>query len=225
MDQEWLEERLAEGRSIESNAREVGKNASTVGYWVRKHGLVSSLAGRHAARGPIDAAVLARLVGEGLTLQQMAERLGVGATTIRHWLSKHGLRTSRSLEVASTGEEVELRVCAVHGHAAFVRTGSRGHYRCRRCRTEHVTRRRRRVKAVLVAEAGGRCALCGYDRFPGALQFHHIDPAAKAFGLATHGVARSLEKARTEARKCVLLCANCHAEVEGGLATIPRDAA
>jgi hypothetical protein len=33
-------------------------------------------------------------------------------------------------------------------------------------------------------------------------------------------VARSLERCREEARKCVLLCANCHAEVEGGIATV-----
>jgi hypothetical protein len=83
-----------------------------------------------------------------------------------------------------------------------------------------VTARRRRVKRALVEEAGGRCVLCGYDRFPGALQFHHVDPATKSFALSVQGVARSLEKARAEAAKCVLICANCHAEVEGGLATI-----
>ena len=75
-----------------------------------------------------------------------------------------------------------------------------------------------------MAEAGGRCVICGYDRFAGALQFHHVDPAGKAFALSTQGVARSLEKARAEAGKCVLLCANCHAEVEAGLASIPPTA-
>ncbi len=30
-------------------------------------------------------------------------------------------------------------------------------------------------------------------------------------------MTRSLSAARREARKCILLCANCHAEVEGGL--------
>ena len=80
--------------------------------------------------------------------------------------------------------------------------------------------RRRRIKRQLIEEAGGGCILCGYDRFPGALQFHHLDPAQKSFALSVQGVARSLEKARAEAAKCVLMCANCHAEVEGGLATI-----
>jgi hypothetical protein len=34
-------------------------------------------------------------------------------------------------------------------------------------------------------------------------------------------VTRSLARARDEARKCVLLCANCHAEVEGGFTQLP----
>jgi hypothetical protein len=39
------------------------------------------------------------------------------------------------------------------------------------------------VKEILVAEAGGSCLICGYDRYAGALQFHHLDPATKSFGL------------------------------------------
>jgi RNA polymerase-binding transcription factor DksA len=33
-------------------------------------------------------------------------------------------------------------------------------------------------------------------------------------------MARSIERARLEARKCVLLCSNCHAEVECGFRSI-----
>ena len=78
-----------------------------------------------------------------------------------------------------------------------------------------------RVKEVLVEEAGGACHLCGYDRNVGALHFHHVDPDAKAFGPAQHGEARSIARSRAEAAKCVLLCANCHAEVEAGIAQLP----
>ena len=72
----------------------------------------------------------------------------------------------------------------------------RGYYRCKRCRMERVVRRSRRVKAILVEEAGGRCALCGYDRCVGALQFHHVDPHSKSFHLSMQGVTRSLARAR-----------------------------
>ena len=88
-----------------------------------------------------------------------------------------------------------------------------------------MTARRRAVKMALVADAGGSCALCGYSRSLAALQFHHVDPATKQFHIAHRGVARSMAAARAEAAKCVLLCANCHAEVEGGVATLPASVA
>jgi hypothetical protein len=83
-----------------------------------------------------------------------------------------------------------------------------------------VTRRRRKVKQILVDEAGGGCRLCGYDRCVAALHFHHLDRATKSFHLSQQGVTRSLAAARAEARKCVLLCSNCHAEVEAGVTAL-----
>lgn len=79
------------------------------------------------------------------------------------------------------------------------------------------------MKALLVAEAGGACAICGYDRYVGALHFHHVDPSIKQFELSADGFARSLERARAEASKCILLCSNCHAEVEGGTVTLSHE--
>jgi len=53
---------------------------------------------------------------------------------------------------------------------------------------------------------------------PGA-EFHHVDPKAKQFQITSH--TRSLARLRVEASKCVLLCSNCHAEVEAGIAVVP----
>ena len=74
---------------------------------------------------------------------------------------------------------------------------------------------------LLIGEAGGACILCGYDRCVGALHFHHLDPDTKEFGISRRGFTRSIQKMREEAAKCVLLCSNCHAEVEAGAATLP----
>lgn len=38
-------------------------------------------------------------------------------------------------------------------------------------------------------------------------------------------MTRSIERAREEAAKCVLLCANCHAEVEAGVRSLPLQGA
>jgi transposase len=221
VEKEWLAERLASGRSIEAIAREVGRHPSTVAYWANKHGLTSAHAARHTARGAVDPSVLSALVDQGLTTREIAARVDRSQSTVRHWLREHGLRTRRAREPRVEDVREAQRLCATHGVTTFVSYGPTDHLRCLLCRRERVKDRRRRVKAILVAEAGGACQLCGYDRSPAALHFHHVDPEQKSFGLALRGVARSLERCRAEARKCVLLCANCHAEVEAGVARLP----
>ena len=69
-------------------------------------------------------------------------------------------------------------------------------------------------------EAGGRCAICGYRRCIINLTFHHVDPAKKSFALSMD-TTKALATYRAEMRKCVLLCHNCHGEVETGLIPSP----
>jgi cytochrome c553 len=76
------------------------------------------------------------------------------------------------------------------------------------------------VRRILIGESGGRCALCGYDRCVINMHFHHVDPATKELAM-TAQIGRSLDAFREEAKKCVLLCANCHGEVEAGLVESP----
>ena len=96
-------------------------------------------------RSEIDSAVK-----EGMSISQLAERFGCSRATVRYWLRKHELSTLR----AGRRSAGVPRVCAVHGEGMFVREGS-GYLRCGRCRSEAVARRRRKVKEILVAEAGG----------------------------------------------------------------------
>jgi transposase len=225
MEKAWLAAQLAAGRSYESIARETGRHPSTVAYWARKHGLTSDHAGRHSARGPIDRELLTEIVACGLSIRDMAEIMGRSPTTVRHWLRRHNLtsESTRRREVtsaaAAAGEaELQLR-CKRHGVTRHpLRSDG---YRCARCEADGVKAWRRKLRRILIEEAGGACALCGYARVPAALQFHHIDPSTKEFALSREGVTRSLARAREEARKCVLLCANCHAEVEAGFAQLP----
>ncbi|MEA2167081.1 MAG: hypothetical protein QOF76_381 [Solirubrobacteraceae bacterium] len=220
MEREFLAERLDAGESIEAIAREVGKHPSTVAYWVNKHGLLSAHAGRHAARGGIPRDVLSELVMEGLSVRGIATRLSLSTATVRHWLAKHDLETRRTSMLRATregrarGDDAAMRVCQRHGATAFVLRGD-GYYRCMECSSEAVIRRRAHVRACVIAEAGGRCVVCGYDRDPAALHFHHLDRSTKLFNVS-NGATRSLERMRAEAAKCVLLCATCHAEVESG---------
>jgi hypothetical protein len=201
------------------------RDGSTVAYWARKHGLRSLGAERFAGRGPPDRGRLERLAANGATLSEMAVALDRSIATVRYWLRRWEIpredRRRTAVDPATAPAVVEMR-CGRHGLTPF-RLEGRGSYRCRLCRQERVAERRRRVKRLLVEEAGGRCRICGYDRSPAALQFHHLDPEEKGFALSNRGLTRGLDKARAEARKCVLLCANCHAEVEAGYQRLAPD--
>lgn len=224
MEKDLLEQCLAEGMSLEAIGKRVGKHESTVSYWLKKHGLEAARAEKHASKGAPSKEEMERLLVAGLSLREIAERMDRSLTTIRHWFCKYGLETERSARLRESrdacreGSKRAYLKCPKHGLSTFVARAD-GRFRCGRCRAEAVTKRRRSLKRILVEEAGGKCMLCGYSRCDRALEFHHLDPRAKKFQITSH--TRSLAKLRAEASKCVLLCSNCHAEVEAGFAAVP----
>lgn len=228
MDRESLRLLLSQGLSVEKIAQRFGKHPSTVSYWMDKHGLQAVNREKHAAKGGIERERLEQLIADGRTIAEIATEVGVSKGSVRYWLGRYGLRTRNKVgpRHGETGRraKAEGRVmieseCPRHGLTEYFLEG-RGYYRCKRCRSEAVSRRRRRLKEILVAEAGGGCAVCGYDRCSGALAFHHLDPGQKLLPVSAYGNGLSLATLRMEARKCVLLCANCHAEVENGVAVV-----
>lgn len=82
--------------------------------------------------------------------------------------------------------------------------------------TDASRNKRRRIKSILVEENGGKCIICGYNRYPGALEFHHRDPNEKDLHVSSTGI----HKAREEAKKCILVCSNCHMELHGGIISL-----
>lgn len=213
---------LAAGLSLREIADRLGVDASTVGKVAKRFGLEVPGRVKYAAK-PVDGDDLRDRVAGGATQRELARHFGVSVTTVQRHLARHGLRTAGRQAVGQRrhGRPERRGACAVHGLTTLCRDG-RGTWRCRRCRSDAVARRRRTVKETLVAEAGGACALCGYSRYLGALHFHHVDPATKRFGLGQGGWTRGIDALREEARKCVLLCSNCHAEVEAAIVRLPQ---
>ena len=69
-------------------------------------------------------------------------------------------------------------------------------------------------KYELINLMGGKCIICGYDKNYASLEFHHLNPKEKEFPLdARHLSNSSITSLLTEAKKCILLCANCHREL------------
>lgn len=173
-----------------------------------------------------------------MSLDAIGERTGRHPSTVSYWLKKHGLEargaerhaleTERSARQKTSDaareaglHKVYLR-CSHHGHTAFFQR-SDGGFRCLKCNIAAVSERRRRVKHQLVQEAGGSCRICGFKEHQAALQFHHRDPSQKLFHLSHKGMTRGISRMRVEAKKCVLLCANCHALVEAGVKEVPAE--
>jgi Helix-turn-helix domain len=228
MRKEELEGYLAEGLSLEQIGKRVGRDPSTVSHHMKRHGLVPVGQAVHAPNQKVDPDELRALMMGGATVRAAAAHFGAGYSTVRYWLKKLDIETARMKRLRDSKEAIERRKarvvlsCPEHGEVEFLRR-SDGNYRCRRCRSQSVSSWRRRVKRRLIERAGGRCALCGYDRHPAALHFHHVDPASKSFVLSRQGVTRSFSEAAAEADKCVLLCGNCRAEVEAGHIDLPAD--
>ena len=79
---------------------------------------------------------------------------------------------------------------------------------------------RQRTKRRLIEAFGGACGICGYSRCQSSLVFHHLDPNEKDFSITGKRVA-GWRGIAVEARKCVMLCANCHGEVHAGVTAVP----
>jgi transposase len=225
MDRSSLEVLLGQGLSLAEIGRRFGRHEATVGYWVKKYGLTAPHKNRHASRGEISKDRLEPLVEAGLSIAQISDEIERSKATVRHWLTRYGLKTHGALgrrvrvdrRLAKEADlEILIARCQRHGETEFW-LDKRGYYRCKQCRSQAVARRRRKMKRLLVQEAGGECAVCGYARNVRALHFHHVEPSLKRYEVNARGAAMALDRLRAEAAKCVLLCANCHAEAEAGM--------
>ena len=198
MQAEVLEALLRRGLSLQAIATLTGRDATTVGYWVKRHGLSAVHRDRHAHKGGVELGGSPAWSMRDCRLARSPSALALAQSTVRRWLRRHGSANPSGTACglsrysrARCGSKV-MR-CPRHGETSFW-LEKRGIYRCLRCRSEAVSRRRRRLKELAVAEAGGRCALCGYDRCVGALQFQRLRlDLADALAGHAHLVADVLE--------------------------------
>lgn len=81
---------------------------------------------------------------------------------------------------------------------------------------EAVTIKRRAIKNALIKFKGGKCERCGYNKCNRALEFHHLDPTQKDFGISKN-LSKDFDILKQEVNKCILVCSNCHAEIHNEL--------
>ena len=93
MDRDSLALLLNQGLSLAEIGRRFGREESTIGYWVAKHGLRAANADKHAPRGRLDKPLLEGLVNDGASVRTIATRTGYSPSAVRYWLKRHGLAT------------------------------------------------------------------------------------------------------------------------------------
>ncbi len=86
----------------------------------------------------------------------------------------------------------------------------------------YIREKRKRFKLKAIAYKGGSCVLCGYNRCHRALEFHHVDPSKKLVNFAIGGFgSKKWSFLQEELDKCILVCSNCHREIESGFVKCP----
>lgn len=68
----------------------------------------------------------------------------------------------------------------------------------------------------LIEYKGGKCCICDYNTYHGALEFHHVDSKTKIKAISEYSYLTDLDEIIKEVDKCLLVCANCHREIHGG---------
>lgn len=114
---------------------------------------------------------------------------------------------------------LQQRECTKHGITDFysVKNRNNQYWKCKKCNVLGVLTARRKLKIDLVNHFGGACQCCGYNKCIASLDFHHLNPNEKEFGIGESGAIRSLAQLIEEAKKCLLVCSNCHREIHYNL--------
>ena len=89
---------------------------------------------------------------------------------------------------------------------------------CSRNKTIHpVVDFRKKIKIALVEGFQHKCMCCGLEDEPVLYDFHHLIPEEKSFSIANSSTTRSREVYANEAKKCIMVCSNCHRRIENKL--------
>ena len=156
----------------------------------------------------MDKSTLSEMIDRGMGSGQIARLTGKSPSTIKYWLKKYDLRTRRMpAKCLECGEDNPDNF---YGHQKS---------QCKKCFNVYVYKRSKEIRRIVIDEHGGKCSVCGYNKYIGALEFHHTD-SSKKDKMFMNSSAWSLERLRKETETCIVLCANCHREVEAGI-TIP----
>lgn len=170
-----------------------------------------------------------KLKENGKTYNEIKEILGCAMSTISYHCNKNGKGTNTKISdvliekikiyykthtINETSEEFNVSTATVKKYCDNKRV-KLNEIEKQKNKVSAVTKRRRKIKQLAVEYKGGCCVRCGYNKYFGALEFHHLDPSKKDFSLSAKGHCIGWDKVKKELDKCILVCSNCHKEIHG----------
>lgn len=146
------------------------------------------------------------LFDQGLTKKEIADELDIGYSTVRKYTK--GL-VNKPRYTNTRG------ICRSCGETDKDKFYTQSQYQCKSCWNKRTYQTAKdKILEYMESRGGAKCCRCGYDKYIGALDFHHRDPAEKD---PTWSRGWSLPKLKKELDKCDIVCANCHREIHAGL--------
>lgn len=167
----------------------------------------------------MDRAILENLISQGYGTYKIAKAVSKSQTTVRFWLKKYSLTTNNPKYGGRCGE-LKGRVCSHCGERDPDKFYGNKITICAKCHNKYTNDigHQKRLKAV--EKLGGKCIICGYCRYTGSLDIHHLDPSKKDTKFSQMR-GWTWERILKEIDNCVLLCKNCHSELHAGLIHLP----
>ena len=172
---------------------------------------------------------LKKYIDNNYSTYKISELTNKSVGTVKYWLKKFNLKTNHvNFKNQIKAEYGDFRYCNKCCQdlkiIEFYKKGNRenGSSYCKKCTNNQTIDRQRNLKIKAVNYKGGSCVRCGYDKYYGALEFHHLDPSKKDFNLGNCRLT-SFEKVKAELDKCILVCSNCHREIHHELKQKERE--
>ena len=164
--------------------------------------------------------ILEKFLEDGYSLNKISKETGKSLTTIIYWKEKYQLKSNyknfKNLEKSEYGETRFCQRCQknVKTENFYQRRGKENSSPyCKPCTNEQTIERTRKLKTQMIEYKGGCCVRCGYNKYQGALEFHHLDPKEKDFNPSHLKKYSFDDRIKNELDKCILVCANCHREI------------
>ena len=162
-----------------------------------------------------------------LSQREVAKNLGVSQSTIRYYLGKYDIKKSRYYNYSASDPKSVKKCPKCHLvqpiSSFYVRKNPKDPSKriagswCKVCLNQATLARQRKVKQDCIDYKGGKCSNCDFNAYNGALEFHHLDPTKKDFGLSRFNNKNLNAAGKRELDKCSILCANCHRMAHAGL--------